>query len=118
MGYFAFFIISVLIVALVLFGSSLKAEKEKILREAKAEREAILFKARNDAYGIAQEARIEYEKAISLKAEIEKEKADLQPLIQKTNVEALGIFRRAVKVLRSEERRVGNECRSRWSPYH
>lgn len=97
MGYFAFFIISVLIVALVLFGSSLKAEKEKILREAKAEREAILFKARNDAYGIAQEARIEYEKAISLKAEIEKEKADLQPLIQKTNVEALGIFRRAVK---------------------
>jgi len=97
MGYFAFFIISVLIVALVLFGSSLKAEKEKILREAKAEREAILFKARNDAYGIAQEARIEYEKAISLKAEIEKEKADLQPLIQKTNVEALEIFRRAVK---------------------
>ena len=23
-----------------------------------------------------------------------------------------------VKVLRSEERRVGKECRSRWSPYH
>ena len=22
------------------------------------------------------------------------------------------------KVLRSEERRVGKECRSRWSPYH
>ena len=24
----------------------------------------------------------------------------------------------AIKVLRSEERRVGKECRSRWSPYH
>ena len=23
-----------------------------------------------------------------------------------------------LKVLRSEERRVGKECRSRWSPYH
>ena len=24
----------------------------------------------------------------------------------------------AIKQLRSEERRVGKECRSRWSPYH
>ena len=24
----------------------------------------------------------------------------------------------ALAVLRSEERRVGKECRSRWSPYH
>ena len=24
----------------------------------------------------------------------------------------------AIKVFRSEERRVGKECRSRWSPYH
>src|SRR5688572_33239695 len=28
---------------------------------------------------------------------------------------ALGIH---LKILRSEERRVGKECRSRWSPYH
>ena len=27
-------------------------------------------------------------------------------------------FRRADEALRSEERRVGKECRSRWSPYH
>src|SRR5256884_5949806 len=26
--------------------------------------------------------------------------------------------RRNLQVLRSEERRVGKECRSRWSPYH
>ena len=33
-----------------------------------------------------------------------------------------GVFRGAqwnvTKVIRSEERRVGKECRSRWSPYH
>ena len=28
----------------------------------------------------------------------------------------LGIF--AARFVRSEERRVGKECRSRWSPYH
>src|SRR5256885_6785549 len=28
------------------------------------------------------------------------------------------IFRRALEIVRSEERRVGKECRSRWSPYH
>ena len=27
-------------------------------------------------------------------------------------------FRIVATVLRSEERRVGKECRSRWSPYH
>ena len=25
---------------------------------------------------------------------------------------------RGIKITRSEERRVGKECRSRWSPYH
>ena len=37
--------------------------------------------------------------------------------------ESLGIenpirVHQPIKVDRSEERRVGNECRSRWSPYH
>ena len=34
--------------------------------------------------------------------------------------EILSEFReiQALNVLRSEERRVGKECRSRWSPYH
>ena len=27
-------------------------------------------------------------------------------------------FRVGMAVMRSEERRVGKECRSRWSPYH
>eukprot|EP01104_Vermistella_antarctica_P018389 TRINITY_DN6782_c0_g1_i1.p1 TRINITY_DN6782_c0_g1~~TRINITY_DN6782_c0_g1_i1.p1 ORF type:complete len:114 (+),score=9.91 TRINITY_DN6782_c0_g1_i1:224-565(+) len=29
-----------------------------------------------------------------------------------------GAYRKGVDVLESEERRVGQECRSRWSPYH
>ena len=29
-----------------------------------------------------------------------------------------GITRRIYPAKRSEERRVGKECRSRWSPYH
>ena len=28
------------------------------------------------------------------------------------------LFEKATKMNRSEERRVGKECRSRWSPYH
>ena len=36
------------------------------------------------------------------------------------DVDAIGVLRilEAVKLTRSEERRVGKECRSRWSPYH
>ena len=32
--------------------------------------------------------------------------------------EAINSFLTTVDNLRSEERRVGKECRSRWSPYH
>ena len=30
----------------------------------------------------------------------------------------MGAYLQSLNVLRSEERRVGKECRSRWSPYH
>src|SRR3712207_8182475 len=32
--------------------------------------------------------------------------------------EGVGRWTRTLEILRSEERRVGKECRSRWSPYH
>src|SRR3712207_2843840 len=32
--------------------------------------------------------------------------------------EGNGVAERFIRTLRSEERRVGKECRSRWSPYH
>ena len=38
------------------------------------------------------------------------------PLISKRNIEDIISLGR--KHMRSEERRVGKECRSRWSPYH
>ena len=34
------------------------------------------------------------------------------------NARTIGHVVRAVSAGRSEERRVGKECRSRWSPYH
>ena len=34
------------------------------------------------------------------------------PVFMEKSVETIGVF------MRSEERRVGKECRSRWSPYH
>ena len=34
------------------------------------------------------------------------------------NKQMLGFTGKIRSVLRSEERRVGKECRSRWSPYH
>src|SRR2546425_10161615 len=40
------------------------------------------------------------------------------PLVERGVMEAEGIVPRRLVGLRSEERRVGKECRSRWSPYH
>ena len=40
-------------------------------------------------------------------------------IILKTNPEGAKLFDTKKKfIFRSEERRVGKECRSRWSPYH
>ena len=38
------------------------------------------------------------------------------PLIRLNNIP--GILQKDIDIYRSEERRVGKECRSRWSPYH
>ena len=38
--------------------------------------------------------------------------------IMMPNVDGLEVCKRLRGVSRSEERRVGKECRSRWSPYH
>src|SRR2546425_13222606 len=35
-----------------------------------------------------------------------------------TPISAIGEIIRGRKMVRSDERRVGKECRSRWSPYH
>ena len=42
----------------------------------------------------------------------------LSPLLFNIVLEVLAMAIREEKEIRSEERRVGKECRSRWSPYH
>ena len=39
-------------------------------------------------------------------------------MVPRTDIKALEINADIGNVARSEERRVGKECRSRWSPYH
>ena len=58
-------------------------------------------------------------------------KARLETLVAKGNKSARGVLKQleepekflstiqiGITLMRSEERRVGKECRSRWSPYH
>ena len=40
------------------------------------------------------------------------------PLLELANLEAKEALPAKIYGKRSEERRVGKECRSRWSPYH
>ncbi len=43
----------------------------------------------------------------------------IQGITEQILTEALDQAKKArMEILRSEERRVGKECRSRWSPYH
>ena len=39
-------------------------------------------------------------------------------IIDNAGIEVILVGDSASNVMRSEERRVGKECRSRWSPYH
>ena len=44
--------------------------------------------------------------------------AEAQPFVAGQESEILAHFTKLSDFKRSEERRVGKECRSRWSPYH
>ena len=63
-------------------------------------------------------------KSLLMKVKEESEKVGLKLNIQKRKIMASGpitsweIDGETVETVRSEERRVGKECRSRWSPYH
>src|SRR2546426_6984390 len=75
--------------------------------EAYRERE----RAMNDALVAAQQFREETRTAAQREAKV---------VVKEAEVEGKRVLdeARAAKAERSEERRVGKECRSRWSPYH
>ena len=58
-----------------------------------------------------------YSSTLSLYEALEKEKTE-QKKVQKDNPKILLFQMFCAENYRSEERRVGKECRSRWSPYH
>ena len=83
---------------------------------------------RTDAYSIIQDAVTDIVCSSSTDA-IQKEKRVIQVLNEKGKEDAYFVclcdrfsslkkFSGEVRDARSEERRVGKECRSRWSPYH
>ena len=51
-------------------------------------------------------------------ASVQKQVKDNSDVWKEYNTGAVLFEDKAPETLRSEERRVGKECRSRWSPYH
>ena len=56
-------------------------------------------------------------KQLRLEAQIETHKTSMKVLLP-LKMQACERFVLFLELCRSEERRVGKECRSRWSPYH
>ena len=62
-----------------------------------------------------------YEKIGRLECRLENTQRDLGTAIEQNRQHTEGLLSQQIDVenkIRSEERRVGKECRSRWSPYH
>ena len=60
----------------------------------------------------------EYSKSTRVSIKINNKSFDLKQINENTFERTCDTDSFAQQVLRSEERRVGKECRSRWSPYH
>ena len=84
--------ITVLVLAFLFLGNILNAQKKPVLSGKKQPK---------DSSKIGEVAATVTGPVVAIGYDHDKKEEDLQP-----------------KVLRSEERRVGKECRSRWSPYH
>ena len=61
---------------------------------------------------------VEIQKAVWNESDLETEPYTTFVVANQTGGQVLGAFDGPTMVGRSEERRVGKECRSRWSPYH
>ena len=93
----------------------LDLEVQERLEEADRSAKDLLSEARATASGIVREAQEIRQKAQTNWDNLEQEIADRRKKASEEIEETLVAAR---IVLRSEERRVGKECRSRWSPYH
>src|SRR5258708_40113685 len=72
-----------------------------------------------EAAAIAQSASEKWEHEVATNANIATSIPDMKAKIDADgNAEVIGMILAKANYVRSEERRVGKECRSRWSPYH
>ena len=91
-----------------------QAQADKNIAQAKAEeRRAMAIALEQEMKAKAQEARA---KVIEAEAEVPRAMAEA---FRSGNLGIMDYYKmKNVEADRSEERRVGKECRSRWSPYH
>src|SRR2546429_7453828 len=104
------------------FSKERNLEREAVVDERELLRDA-LRRSMGDA--TFTEVRTEFEKRVGAGEFIEAEKRSGGPSRAFTTEEMIGYERDTIQMMRegqneyrSEERRVGKECRSRWSPYH
>ena len=74
---------------------------------------------------VMQKSYIDYAMSVIISRALPDVRDGLKPVQRRTlyDMYELGIrydrpYRKCARIVRSEERRVGKECRSRWSPYH
>src|SRR5437588_12904573 len=96
------------------------ALKEKSLLETSE-----LVKMIEEAFGVSAAAAVAAAPAAATaggggEAAAAEEKTEFDVILQAIGGNKINVIKvvREVTALRSEERRVGKECRSRWSPYH
>ena len=93
-------------------------------KQVMQEKDTILSDARDEAQRIVEQAK-EYANRLVDESSVVKQSQEKAALIlTQAQAQEKEIMERTMQtaqqryLLRSEERRVGKECRSRWSPYH
>ena len=101
--------------------------KNSIIKEKIKKRELIKYYDLEKASPIMENLIIDLSKKLNFRNQEELNKyllnfnLDIDEIKEKLKIETLWnqfIYDRFIDQVRSEERRVGKECRSRWSPYH
>ena len=94
------------------------AENELVNATKSLKEKDFNFKAAEEALN---NENLQKPKKLALFSQIESLDAEISPLIKSSRLaqeEKIKLENETADCKRSEERRVGKECRSRWSPYH